>query len=92
MINEHLLNVATGPKDLTSPRLPPSHMHNADPSVRQGTNPYIHQNYSLYDSSRFPASASPVGYSTPSTPPNSHNRLPHISPAASPYHHYGYFQ
>ena len=93
MINEHLLNVTAGPKDLTSPRLPPSHMPNsADSSLRQPTNPYIHQNYPLYESSRFPASAASVGYPTPPTPPNNHNRLPHISPGASPYHHYGYFQ
>ena len=94
MINDHLLNVASGPKDLTSSRIPSSHMHNVpDSSVaRQGANPYIHQNYSLYESSRFPANPSSVGYPTPGTPPNGHNRLPHISPGASPYHHYGYFQ
>ena len=93
MINEHLLNVATGPKDLTSPRLPPSHAQSStDNAGRQSTNPYMHQNYSLYESSRFPTSASSVGYPAPPTPPNNHNRLPHISPAASPYHHYGYFQ
>ena len=94
MINDHLLNVATGPKDLTSPRVPSSHMHNVPDSsaARQGANPYINQNYSLYESSRFSGNASSMGYPTPPTPPNGHNRLPHISPGASPYHNYGYFQ
>ena len=94
MINDHLLNVASGPKDLSSSRVPSTNMHNVPDAsaTRQGSNPYIHQNYSLYESSRFPANASSVGYPAPTTPPNGHNRLPHISPGASPYHHYGYFQ
>ena len=92
MINEHLLNVGSTPKDLTSPRLPPSNMQNAESSLRQPSNPYMHQNYSLYESSRFPASAPSPGYPSPPAPPNNHHRIPHISPSASPYHHYGYFQ